>query len=135
MVALPRQHTPELGGVAKVTYDYEEYGGEIGDITLPFTLPKAAILLNAFTDVGVDANKDPVPLAGAGATVALRLEAADDVVAATAIASLGAPAQLIPDGTIANAVQVTEDRDLIMTIGTAAITGGKLNIFLSYYIN
>ena len=72
------------------------------------------------------------------ATIALSLNAANDITTATAIKTAGdiwdagnvvAGAQT---GTEANDLLLTADRELLMTIGTDTLTAGKLKLFVEY---
>lgn len=123
-----RNHSDQVGGRAKVTYDFALHGGAIGDILLDLTLPKGAVIMNGIVDV-------VTPLASGGsATVAIAM-GSQSIKGATAIASYTGRTALTVDGTGPNSVKLTADRQLKLTIATAALTAGKLNIFVTYDIS
>lgn len=125
----PRIHDDAVGGFVKVTYDFDVHGGAVGDIPLDFELPDNAVVFDGFIDVLTD------PTSDGSATVALKLEEAADILGATAIASVTGLVDTVPDGTGANAVKTTAARVLTMTVAVAALTAGKMNIFLRYFIS
>lgn len=130
MAVIPaRIHDDALGGICKVTYDYDVHGGAIGTITLPLDLPDNAIVHDGLIDVVT------APTSDGSATIALGLNTTTDLKTATAIASYSGIVAMIPVGTAATAVKLTADRSLQLTIGAAALTAGKLNIFMNYYIS
>lgn len=123
-----RIHSDAVGGIAKVQYDFAENGGAVGAILLDLVLPDNAVIWDGFFDVVT------APTSGGSATIALGLNTATDLKAATAIASYTGIVALVPVGTAAAAVKLTAERQLTLTIATAALTAGKINIFLNYYI-
>ena len=125
----PSLFTPQLGGIVKATYDFAVHGGAVGDNPIDLKLPGNAIVYNGMIDVVTD------PTSGGAATVALKIEGAADLLAATAIASVTGQVDTIPNGTAANAVKLTEERTLAVTVATAALTAGKMNIFLEYFLS
>lgn len=124
-----RLHQDEVGGIVKVTYDFLWHGGAIGAISLPLKLPNKAIITDGYADVLV------APTSGGAATVALGLNTATDLKAATAIASWTGIVALVPVGTAATAVKLTAERTLTLTVATAALTAGKINFFLDYRLS
>lgn len=128
MVFAARAHTDNVGGNAKIEYDFSEHGGVVGDNALPFVLPAGAIVYAGMIDVIT------APTSGGSATVALKLEGAGDILAATAIGSLTGLVDVVPDGTAGNAVKTTVERQLQLTVATAALTAGKMIIHLDYYL-
>lgn len=122
----PRDHIDGLGGHVKVTYDFAVHGGAIGDIPLELTLPDNAIITGGFVDVLT------APLSAGSATVALKIQSAGDLIAATAKASFTGLLAIVPVNTAATAIKLTEERTLTVTVATAALTAGKFNIFLTY---
>jgi hypothetical protein len=128
MAQTPRIHLDNAMGFAKVTYDFAEYGGAVGTIDLPLDLPDNAIIWDGVADVVV------APTSGGSATIAFGLNTTTDIKGATAIASYTGLVTLIPVGTAATAVKATAARSLTMTIGTAPLIGGLINIFVNYYL-
>lgn len=119
---------PEFGGYVKATYDFTVHGGAVGDIELDLKLPAGAIVYNGFINIVTD------PTSGGSATVAIKIEGAADLLAATAIASVTGQLDTIPDGTAANVVVLTAERKLTVTVATAALTAGKMDVYLQYFI-
>lgn len=126
-VYTPRIHLDELGGTVKCTYDYDVHGGAVGAIELPLDLPDNAIIWTGVADVVT------APTSGGSATIALGVNTATDLKAATAIASWTGLVALVPVGSAATAVKLTADRTLTLTIATAALTAGLINFFLQYF--
>ena len=129
MLATPNLHTPELGGIAKATYDFSVHGGSIGDIEIGLKFPANAIVYQGLIDVVTD------PTSGGSATVALKIEGAADLLAATAIASVTGQMDTVPDGTATNVVKTTAERTLTVTVATAALTAGKFHVYLLYFLS
>ncbi len=127
-VLASRTHQDNTAGVAKVTYDFAFHGGAIGAILLPLALPANAIIFDGVIDVVT------APTSGGSATIALGFNTATDMKAATAIASYTGLVALVPVGTAATAVKLTADRQLTLTVATAALTAGKVNFFFKYFI-
>ena len=118
--------------VAYFEYDFSKDGGAVGDITLR----GSALPIGAIVNMGLIHVQTAVT-SGGSATLALKLINAEDVVAATAKASLTLNALLdtVPDGTAATSVRiVTAGTKLVATVAVAALTAGKLIVPLEYYI-
>ena len=112
-------------------YDFSKEAGAVGDITLRGGyLPEGAIVLDGKVHV------QTALTSGGAATVALKLQSAADVLAATAIASLSLNAILdtVPDGTAANAVRLTAKRQLVATVATETLTAGKFVVAVEYIV-
>jgi hypothetical protein len=116
--------------VAYFEYDFARDGGAVGDITLRGdSLPNDAIITSGMIHVKTACTS------GGSATVALKVESANDIRAATAVASLSANAVLdvVPVGTAATAVRTTANgRQVVATIAVAALTAGKIVVSLEY---
>lgn len=84
-------------------------------------------VLTAFTSAG-----------GNTGTVALSVEAANDIKTATAVsdATLGTTGIKagVSDGTTANMKKTTAERQLTATVATQALTAGKLRVFVEYVV-
>ncbi len=128
-----------LGGCAVDVYDFAVHGGAVGTITLPLEIPDNAIITEAYADVITD------PTSDGSATVALGLNTNADLLAATAIASVTGVVSLLPSYTAAldgnaaaggveasSPVKLTADRKLKMTIATAALTAGKIAVYVKW---
>lgn len=122
----------KTGNLARVTYDFAVDGGAVSTITPAKTviLPNKAIVTNAFVNVLTTCTS------GGSATVAINSEGAGDILAATAVASLTAGLiQGVPDwATIADYKKMTADRTVKVTIATAALTAGKMEVFIYYVL-
>lgn len=119
------------------TYDFSKQGGAVGSFSLKdpdgltVKLPSGALVLSAIAVVRTAATS------GGSATIALTLESAGDLLAATAVASFSAAAKLqgIPDfGTLADSVLTTAERTLTATVAVAALTAGKVDVYVFYVL-
>ena len=122
----------------KGLYDFSVQGGAQGTINLDdtlnefgatgdITIPDNSIVWSGIADVVTD------PTSGGSATVALGLNTTTDILGATAIASVTGLLALVPVGTAATAVKMTAAQTLDMTIGTADLTAGYINVYLQYW--
>lgn len=122
--------------VAKGNYKFSRDGGAVGNINLKdldgvatVKIPASAVVLSAFVHTTTACTS------GGSATVDVQIEAANDLLAAEAVASfsLGAKIQGIPDfGTLADSVVTTAERTLSISINTAALTAGEFNVYVFY---
>jgi hypothetical protein len=128
----------ELNGtknLMKAVYDFEELGGAVGDINLvddegnAAVLPDNAIIHQVIFDVVT------APESGGSATIAFNANSAGDMKAATAIASWTGIVAGVPVGTAATCVKLTAERTLQATVATAALTAGKINVFVEYFVS
>ena len=108
-------------------YDFAVDGGAIGDYVL-FKLPDNTIITNVLFDV-VTAF---VSTGGTG-TVALKANAANDLLSAVDADTLSAIHAGIPVGTAATSVKLTADRDITLSIATAVMTAGKVVVHIEYF--
>lgn len=117
--------------VAEFRYDFAKHGGAVGDIVLDELLPKGAIVTDGMIHVTT------AVLSGGSATVALKLLGTEDILAATAKATLALNAKIdaVPDGTSANMIRCTAATGLTVTIATAALTAGAFTCWLEYYLS
>lgn len=117
---------------ARCKYDFAVDAGAQGAITL---FPSVAIPSGALV-LGVWLNVTTTPTSGGAATMALHVEGANDIETATAFD--GAPfsttgwkaATTLPFG--AAPVEVTADRNVSLTIGTADLTAGVFEVLIAY---
>ncbi len=116
-------------------YDFAIHGGAVSDIGLRVSLPKGAIVVNAFAEVLTAPTS-----ADSTATIAIKVEGANDIFTAAAVS--GAPwsttgmKQAIPDlATVADYKKATVDREVTMSIAVQALTAGKFNVFIFYVHN
>jgi len=96
----------------------------VGAHPLAVTIPDNAIVISGFVDViaAVTSNGD--------ATVAIHLVDANDLLTATGKASLTLAAQLPMAAVIAAPIKLTEEKAITVTVGTAALTAGKLDGYI-----
>jgi len=114
-------------GLITAEYDVAKHGGEVGSIPIGQKIPANAIVTSGIVKVLA------VPTSSGAATVAINLESAGDVKAATAIAALTPGLHdVTPDGTAANSFETTQERSLTVEVGTAALTAGRFLVLLSY---
>jgi len=91
---------------------------------LAVTIPDNAIVISGFVDViaAVTSNGD--------ATVAIHLANANDLLAATGKANLTLAAQLPMAAVITTPIKLTAEKAVTVTVGTAALTAGKLDGYI-----
>lgn len=117
----------------KVIYNFAKDGGAISTLT-PLTsiaLPKNAVI------VGGVVNPTTAAASLGSATVAVGTSAGSSttsILAATAVASLGANALVPVVPTLAVPVRLTAKGYVTVTIATAALTAGIIEITLWYYV-
>lgn len=119
--------------VWKGSYDFAVDGGAVSTITLRSNdgaLPIGSVIQGGWLDM-------LTILASSGsATGALQAEAANDLVNAAAFS--GAPwsstgrKSLIPVFTGATSVKTSAERNPALVVGTAALTGGKFDLYIEY---
>ena len=110
---------------AKFTYDFATDGGAVSSITLG-TLPDKAIVTGGHAEV------EAAVTSSGSATVALGLVANTDAfVAATAKGSLTLNTVLATSNDLP--LKMSGDTPVLATIATAALTAGKINLFVEYY--
>ncbi|MFN9974319.1 MAG: hypothetical protein ACK58T_30930 [Phycisphaerae bacterium] len=128
-------HLQGQRGTLRATYDFAIQGGAIGTVNLRdsdnqlATLPDKAIVLQVYIDEVTNVTS------GGSATIAVGLNTTTDLLGATAIASFTGIIAGVPTGTAATMVKATAARTITATIGTAAVTAGKLNVFIDYVIS
>lgn len=122
----------------KGNWDFSRDGGAVADFNLKnddgetILIPSGAVVLNGFVYAKTAVTS------GGSATFDFQLNAANDLLAAEAKGSFDTAAkkvQLIPDfATLSDAVVLTADRNLVMSINTAAATAGKLYCYVMYVL-
>lgn len=116
-------------------YDFAVDGGAIGSITLrPLlgdnVIPAGSVILGGYLEI------DTGFTTGTGATMAINVESAGDIVVATIVS--GAPysttgrKSIVPAGTGATSVKTTVARSIVATIATGTVTAGKGRVVLEY---
>ena len=91
---------------------------------LAVTIPDNAIVIGGSIDVIAAVTSD------GSATVAINLVGANDLLTATAKASLGIKAQKPLAAVIARPIKLEEEKAVTVTVGTAALTAGKINGYI-----
>lgn len=107
-------------------YDVHEHGGAVGDVEIGLDIPTDVVVTHGLIRI-LEA-----PTSTGAATVAVRVEVADDMLAPTAIAAMTGLLDIVPNGTAANAIAVTQPRKITVTIGTEALTTGRFLIGFYY---
>jgi len=114
-------------------YSFAVDGGAVGTITLRSNdgpIPNGSVVVGGVLDVTTAATSS------GSATIALQVNAANDIVNAAAFD--GAPwsstgvKDIIPDNTGSTAVKCTAQRSPKIVIGTAALTAGVFRLILTY---
>lgn len=117
--------------VARGDYAFATDGGAVGDITLRGdSIPSGAIIVDALIQV------DTVPTSAGAATIAIKTEGTADINAADAISgapwsSTGAKRADTLTATAAP-ITTTAERNIVATVGTAALTAGAFSVLVSY---
>lgn len=91
---------------------------------LAVKVPAKAIVYGGFVDVITAVTSD------GGATVAISLVNANDLLTATAKASLTLAAQLPMAAVIAQPIKLAAEKAVTVTVGTAALTAGKIDGYI-----
>ena len=91
---------------------------------LAVTIPDNAIVIQGFVDVIAAVTSD------GAATVAIHLANANDLLAATGKTSLTLAAQLPMAAVNAAPIKLTAEKAVTVTVGTAALTAGKIDGYL-----
>jgi len=122
-----------LGYTQVATYDFAVDGGAIGNIPINARIPTGATITHAFYEVIT------APTSAGAATLAFGVDVNDlaGLKAATPIASYTTGyGDLLPDNTAANFTTKTSNpRNIIMTVATAALTAGKINVYFTYSVS
>lgn len=120
--------------IARGIYDFAVDGGAVGTIPLmgATNIPSGATIMGGFVDVHTQLTS------GGSATIAVQVNAANDILTAVAVASWTAgvknilPAPTTGALTASTAVRTTAARDISVVIATAALTAGKFSVVLYY---
>ncbi len=118
--------------VYKGIYDFAQRGGAVGtnlilvdDDGHPVVIPDNAIITGGYIDV-----LTALTSTGNNGTIALQLNAANDILSAVDADTITGVAAIVPVSTAASAVKMTAERSLTLVIGTNALLTGKFNVFL-----
>lgn len=112
-------------------YDFTRDGGAVGDIAFRGPqIPSGFRVTSAFLETITGFT------GGSNATIAIKLNSANDIlseVVLTNFAAAGCDAG-VPVGTASTSVVATADRTVYLTVGTAALTAGKMRVvFYGYH--
>lgn len=110
----------------KAVYDFDADGGAAGDITLGENIPAGSIIR------AVVANEITGLTSGGSATLTLKA-GSTALTGATAFGDVPAPGE-IALASSATAIAVSAESELTLTIGTAALTAGKVAFYVEYYL-
>ncbi len=128
---MKRQGLNPAKPVAYFEYDFSRDGGAVGEIALRGnSLPDGARVTSGLIEVEAAITSD------GAVTVELGVEATADVLASTLKAALtkGTLLDTVPNHTAAKVIKVdSAGAGVVMTVGVAAITAGKLIVALEYY--
>ena len=114
---------------AKAEYDFAGAGGAIGDFDLGVTIPDNALVLSCIVE------RLTAFTSGGSATVALKIEGANDVITATAFDNAQFTGEVVAGAAVASTkFKTTQARNVTMTVATAALTAGKYNFHIEYLI-
>lgn len=115
-------------------WDYAKTGGAAGDHLLYQTdaktlckLPDNSVVRNGLIDV-------ITTLVGVGSTMAIKIQSAGDIKAATAVASFTGLMDTVPVGTAATAIKLTAERQVYATVASA-FSAGKFRVFIDYVLS
>jgi len=120
---------------ARGEYNFALDGGAVGTIALmgAANIPLGATIIGGWIEVQTQLTS------GGAATIAVQVEGAGDIVAATAVATWTAGLKKIVPGLTAAAdlsasaaVRTTAARDISIVIAAFALTAGKLSVCLLY---
>jgi len=116
--------------IAVFEFDFAKHGGAVGAIVVSGTpIPSGAIIKEGIIHVKTAVTSD------GSATLQIKALTTDDILASTAKASLtlNALVATVPVGTAATSIRATSNiTSLTFTVGTAALTAGKVCVALEY---
>lgn len=111
---------------------FDATGGKAqGAYPLGVTIPDNGIIAKGFGDI-------IIAFVSTGGTGTIKLgseDQDDDLLAAVDADTLAGIFDLIPVGTVATMIKMTAARELVLTVGTAALTSGKAVFFVEYVIS
>jgi len=119
--------------MARAIYDFSVDGGAVSTIT-----PKQTVALpNNAVIVGGTVNSTTACTSGGAATIAVGTSAGSSttaLLAATAVASFSLDAVINAVPVFATPVKLTAKGDVTVTIATAALTAGVIEVTLFYFV-
>jgi hypothetical protein len=131
-ILLPEDSFVRAAMIVRGLYDFAVDGGAVSTIaiTAGTPIPNGSVIVGGYVDV-------TTPLtSGGAATIAVQVEAANDIITAVAVASWTAgrfnilPAEASGALTASTYRKLTADRNISVVIAAAALTAGKFNVIL-----
>ncbi len=113
------------GGAASTSYTFKNEW-----LSENLTLPAGAIIKECFFDV-----VQAVGSSTGSGKFSLDANATADLKAAAFANSYSGRVACIPTGAIASAIKLTASRNIQLTVGSEALTSGKINLFLQYVLS
>lgn len=115
-------------------FDFAKLGGAVGAYGLGVRIPAGSVICNAFARVLTAGDS-----ADDTATIAVHVEAANDIITAAAVSgapwsTTGAKAGIPDLATVGDYKITTVEREVTVTIAVQALTAGKFDIFI-FYVN
>lgn len=128
-VQVPQDAMVRAAMVVRGKYKFSEDGGAVSTIAMTSgtPIPSGSTILGGWLEV-------VAAVTGAGASVAVQVEGAGDMVASAAIS--GAPwsttgrKSIVPAFTGATAVRTTADRNISAVVSGAVVTAGEFDVVL-----
>lgn len=128
-ISTPQDALVRAALLVRGRYDFAVDGGAVSTIALTSgtPIPSGSYILGGFLEVATI-------VAGSGASVAIQVEGANDIVAAAAVS--GAPwsttgrKSIVPAFTGATVVKTTADRNISAVISAAVLTAGVFDVVL-----
>lgn len=121
-------------GGLRGTYDYSVQGGAVGSVNLKgrlgenIVIPNGAIIKRCVIDTVTS-------LASAtGSVVQLSSKLVGDLKAFRNASAYSGRENCVPDGTISTVIKLASDTTLTFQIASEALTAGKFNVFVEYYL-
>lgn len=133
-IVIPEGVTGTRVKTAMGVYDFAVDGGAVSTIPLmgQALIPAGATIIGGFVDIVTQLTS------GGAATIAVQVEAANDILTAVAVASWTAgrknvlPALTTGALTASTVVRTTAARDISAVIAAAALTAGKFKVVVFY---
>ena len=124
--------------VLKCQWKYSRQGGAVSTMNLqtvdgaPCKLPNKAIVVKSWIDEV--SNVTSGDLAACMISVGTG-QGADDLKVSTSAGGYSSVMNTLADWTASSAIKMTAERTPTLTVASTAITGGQLNVFISYLIS
>lgn len=131
-ILLPQDQLVRAMLIVRGRYDFAVDGGAVSTIALTAgaPIPLGSVVVGGYVDITTQLTS------GGAATIAVQVEAANDILTAVAVASWTAgrknvlPAPTTGALTASTAVKTTADRNISAVIAAAALTAGVFDVVL-----